>query len=150
MARKEKYESGIPSAATSETSGVESIYICNYPTGAKIHERAQEHIQTGKPSYIITTSHYRVPAVIQSTSQVQQGRPLEESAQAEALTDGTKSANRGIQHRESIHGRRKRHKPNICKNSEGNVHLIGKSKANRLFLPRNSTFIKNGAVELFL
>jgi hypothetical protein len=28
-ARKEKYESEIPSAATSETSGVKSIYICN-------------------------------------------------------------------------------------------------------------------------
>jgi hypothetical protein len=63
-ARKEKYESGIPSTATSETFGVEIIYICNDPTGAKIQEREQEHIQTSKPSYIITTSHYRVPAVV--------------------------------------------------------------------------------------
>jgi hypothetical protein len=65
---KEKYESGIPSIATSKTCGVESIYICNDPTGAKIQERAKEHIQTSKPSYIITTSHYRVPAVVRSTS----------------------------------------------------------------------------------
>jgi hypothetical protein len=35
MAGKEKYESGIPSTATSETSGVKSIYICNDPTSAK-------------------------------------------------------------------------------------------------------------------
>jgi hypothetical protein len=35
---KEKYESGISSTLTSETSGVESIYICNDPTGAKIQE----------------------------------------------------------------------------------------------------------------
>jgi hypothetical protein len=63
-ARKEKYESGIPSTATSEISGVESIYICNDPTGAKIKERAQEHIQISKPRYIITTSHYRVPEVV--------------------------------------------------------------------------------------
>jgi hypothetical protein len=43
---KEKYKSRIPSTATSKTSGVESIYICNDPTGAKVEERAEEHIQT--------------------------------------------------------------------------------------------------------
>jgi hypothetical protein len=64
MAGKENYKSGIPSTVTSETSGVESIYICNDPTGAKIQERAEEHIQTSKPSYIITTSYYRVPVVV--------------------------------------------------------------------------------------
>jgi hypothetical protein len=72
------------------------VYICNDPTGAKIQERVEEHIQTSKPSYILTTSHYRVPGVVRSTSPVQQSRPLEESAQAGALTDGAKSANRGI------------------------------------------------------
>jgi hypothetical protein len=70
MAGKEKYESGIPSTATSKTSGVKSIYICNDPTDAKIQERAKEHIQTSKLSYIITTSHYRVPVVVRLTSQV--------------------------------------------------------------------------------
>jgi hypothetical protein len=44
MAGKEKYEPRIPSTATSETSKVESIYICNDPTGAKIKERAEEHV----------------------------------------------------------------------------------------------------------
>jgi hypothetical protein len=34
-AGKEKYKSGIPGTATSETFGVDSIYICNDPTGAK-------------------------------------------------------------------------------------------------------------------
>jgi hypothetical protein len=121
MAGKEKYESGIPSTATSATSRVKSIYICNDPTGAKIEERAEEHIQTSKPSYILTTSHYRVPAVVRSTSQVQQIRPPEESSQAGALTDGAKGANREIRYRTSIHGCRKHHKSNICKNSEGNV-----------------------------
>jgi hypothetical protein len=95
MAGKEKYESRIPSTATSKTFGVKSIHICNDPIGAKTQERAEEHIQTSKPSYIIATSHYRVPAVVRSTSQVQQSRPPEESAQAGALTDGAKGANRG-------------------------------------------------------
>jgi hypothetical protein len=40
---------------------------------------------------------------------------------------------------ESIYGRRKRHKFNIRKNTEGNVHLVGKPKAHRLLFPRNST-----------
>jgi hypothetical protein len=84
MAGKEKYESRIPSTATSKTSGVESIYICNDPTGAKFEERAEEHIQISKLSYIITTSHYRVPVEVRSTSQVQQSRPPEESAQVGA------------------------------------------------------------------
>jgi hypothetical protein len=39
---------------------VKIIYICNDPTGAKIQERAEEHIQTSKSSNIITTSYYRV------------------------------------------------------------------------------------------
>jgi hypothetical protein len=47
-----------------------SIHICNDPTSAKIQERAEEHIQTSKSSNIITTSYYRVPAVVRSTSQV--------------------------------------------------------------------------------
>jgi hypothetical protein len=55
-----KYESGIPSTTSSETSGIKSIYICNDPTGAKVQERAEEHIQTSKSSNIITTSYYRV------------------------------------------------------------------------------------------
>jgi hypothetical protein len=90
------YESRIPSTETSKTLGVESIYTCNDPTSAKIQERAEEHIQTSKLSYIMTTSHYRVPAVVRSTSQVQQSRPPEESAHAGALTDGAKGTNRRI------------------------------------------------------
>jgi hypothetical protein len=62
----------------------------------KIQERAEEHIQISKSSNIITTSYYRVPAVVRSTSQVQQSRPPEESAQAGTLADGTKNANRRI------------------------------------------------------
>jgi hypothetical protein len=95
-AGKEKYESRIPSTATSKASGVKSIYICNDLTGAKVQERAEEHIQTSKIRYIITTSHYRVPAVVRSTSLVQQSRPPEESAQAGALTDDAKGASRRI------------------------------------------------------
>jgi hypothetical protein len=94
--RKEEYESRIPSTETSKTLGVKSIYTCNDPTSAKIQERAEEHIQTSKLSYIMTTSHYRVPAVVRSTSQVQQSRPPEESAHAGALTDGAKGTNRRI------------------------------------------------------
>jgi hypothetical protein len=96
MIGKEKYESRRPSNETSKTSGVESIYICNDPTGAEVQEGAEEHIQTSKLSYIITTSHYIVPVVVRSTSQVQQSIPPEESAQVGALTDGAESANRRI------------------------------------------------------
>jgi hypothetical protein len=69
-AGRKKYESGIPSTTSSKTSGVKSIYICNDPTGAKIQERAEEHIQTSKSSNIITTSYYRVLEMVRSTSQV--------------------------------------------------------------------------------
>jgi hypothetical protein len=50
----------IPNAASSKTFGIKSIYIRNDPTGAKVQERAEEHIQTSKSSNIITTSHNRV------------------------------------------------------------------------------------------
>jgi hypothetical protein len=45
---RKKYESGIPSTVSSKISGVKNIYICNDPTGAKIQERAEEHIQISK------------------------------------------------------------------------------------------------------
>jgi hypothetical protein len=96
MAGKEKYESRVPNIEISKTSGVESIYICNDSTSAKVQEGAEEYIQTSKPSYIITTSHHRVPIVVRSTSQVQQSRPPEKSAQARALTNGAEGANRRI------------------------------------------------------
>jgi hypothetical protein len=95
-AGKEKYESRILGTETSKTSGVESIYIRNDSTGAKVQEGAEEYIQTSKPSYIITTSHYRVSTVVRSTIQVQQSRPPEESAQAGALTNGAEGVNRRI------------------------------------------------------
>jgi hypothetical protein len=49
---------------TRKIAGVKSIYISNDPTGAKVQERTEEHIQTGKPGNIITTSYYRVPAMV--------------------------------------------------------------------------------------
>jgi hypothetical protein len=52
----------------SKASGVESLYICNDPTGAKVKERTEEHIQIGKSSHLIATSHYRVFEVVRSTS----------------------------------------------------------------------------------
>jgi hypothetical protein len=94
--RKEEYESRISSTTASKASGVECLYICNDPTGAKVKERMEEHIQTGKSSHLITTSHYRVFQVVRSTSQVQQSRPPEESAQTGSLTNGVKGANRRI------------------------------------------------------
>jgi hypothetical protein len=44
----------------------------------------------------ITTSYYRVLEMVRSTSQVQQNRPPEESAQARARANGVKGANRGV------------------------------------------------------
>jgi hypothetical protein len=52
----------------SKAFGVKSLYICNDPTGAKVKERMEEHIQIGKSSHLIATSHYRVFAVVRSTS----------------------------------------------------------------------------------
>jgi hypothetical protein len=59
-----KYKSRISNAASSKTSGIKSIYICNDPTSAEIQERAEDHIQTSKSSNIITTSHNRVLEVV--------------------------------------------------------------------------------------
>jgi hypothetical protein len=36
-----------------------------------IPKSKKEHIQTSEPSYIITTSHYRIPVVVQIDSRVQ-------------------------------------------------------------------------------
>jgi hypothetical protein len=68
MTRKEEHKSRISSTAASKASGVESLYIRNDPTSAKIKERTEEHIQTGKSSHLIATSHYRVFVVVRSTS----------------------------------------------------------------------------------
>jgi hypothetical protein len=93
--QRKEYKSGISSTASRKTSGVKSIYICNDSTGAKIQEGMEEHLQTSKSSNIITTSYYRVLEMVLSTSQVQQSRPPEESAQARAHANGAKGANRG-------------------------------------------------------
>jgi hypothetical protein len=68
MARKEEHESRISSTAASKASGVKSLYICNDPTSAKVKEGTEEHIQTGKSSHFIATSHYRVFVVVRSTN----------------------------------------------------------------------------------
>jgi hypothetical protein len=62
----------------------------------KSKKEREEHIQTSKSSNIITTSYYRVLEMVRSTSQVQQSRPPEGSAQARARADSTKGTNRGI------------------------------------------------------
>jgi hypothetical protein len=70
MTGRKKHESGIPNATARKTAGVKSIYISNDPTSTKVEERAEEHIQTGQLGNIITTSYYRIPAMVQSTSQI--------------------------------------------------------------------------------
>jgi hypothetical protein len=47
-ARKEEHDPRISSTTVSKASRVKSLYICNDPTGAKVKERTEEHIQTGK------------------------------------------------------------------------------------------------------
>jgi hypothetical protein len=61
---RKKHESRIPNAMTHKTAGVKSIYISNDPTSTKVEERAEEHIQTGQLGNIITTSYYRIPAMV--------------------------------------------------------------------------------------
>jgi hypothetical protein len=46
------------------------IYISNDPTNTNVEERAEEHIQTGQLGNIITTSYYRIPVMVRSTSQI--------------------------------------------------------------------------------
>jgi hypothetical protein len=53
-----------------KTSGIKSIHIRNDLAGAKIQERAKEHIKASKPSNIVTTSYYKVLEVVLPTSQV--------------------------------------------------------------------------------
>jgi hypothetical protein len=59
---RKKHESGIPNATTRKAAGVKSIYISNDPTSAKVQERVEEHIQTGKPGNIITIAVNLDPA----------------------------------------------------------------------------------------
>jgi hypothetical protein len=64
---RKKHESRISNAATHKTTGVKGIYISNDSTSTKVKERKEEHIQTGQPGNIITTSYYRVFKVVRST-----------------------------------------------------------------------------------
>jgi hypothetical protein len=70
MTGRKKHKSGIPNAMTHKTVGVKSIYISNDPTSTKVEERAEEHIQIGQLGNIITTSYYRIPTMVRSTSQI--------------------------------------------------------------------------------
>jgi hypothetical protein len=67
---RKKHKSGIPNAMTRKIAGVKSIYISNDPTSTKVKERAEEHIQTCQLGNIITTSYYRIPAMVRTTSQI--------------------------------------------------------------------------------
>jgi hypothetical protein len=96
-------------------------------------------IKASKLSNIITTSHYRISAVVQPVNQIQQSRPPKESTQARACNNDVEGANRRIRHWASIHGHRQWNKPDIRKNPEGNEHLAGMPKADRLLFPWNST-----------
>jgi hypothetical protein len=68
MARREARKSRISSAKASKAPRIESLHICNDSAGAQIKEIAKEHIQASKPSNIIATSHYRILAMVRSTS----------------------------------------------------------------------------------
>jgi hypothetical protein len=68
MARREARKSRISNAKASKAPRVESLHICNDLAGAQVKERVKEHIQASKPSNIIATSHYRILAVVRSTS----------------------------------------------------------------------------------
>jgi hypothetical protein len=61
---RKKNESGIPNATARKTAGVKSIYISNDQTSTKFEERAEEHIQTSQLGNIITTSYYRISAMV--------------------------------------------------------------------------------------
>jgi hypothetical protein len=61
---------GARQGGKSMSQGYQSIYISNDPTSTKVEERAEEHIQTGQRGNIITTSYYKVLAMVRSTSQI--------------------------------------------------------------------------------
>jgi hypothetical protein len=95
-ARGKEQKSRISNTKTIKAPRVKSIHISHDTTGAQVKERAKEHIQSGKPSNIISTSYHRVPTMVRATSQVQQSRPPKESSQAGPLTHGSKGTNRRI------------------------------------------------------
>jgi hypothetical protein len=105
----------------------------------KSKKRVEEHIKTSKLSNIITTSNYRKLEVVRPARQVQQSRPPKKSTQARTRANGVEGTNRGIRHWVSIHGHRKRHKPDIRKDSKGNEHITRKPEVDRLLFPCHST-----------
>jgi hypothetical protein len=122
-----------------KTFRIKGVHIRNDPASPKVQKRAEEHIKASKFSNIITTGHYRVLEVVRPARQVQQRRPPKESAQTRTRANGVEGTNRGTQHWASINGRMKWHKPDIRKDSKGNVYIIGKLEADRLLFPRHST-----------
>jgi hypothetical protein len=92
-ARRKIHKSRISNAKASKALRVESVHISHDSTGTQVEEGAKEHIQASQPSNIITASYHRIPAVVRTTSQVQQSRPPEESPQARSLAYGLKSTN---------------------------------------------------------
>jgi hypothetical protein len=68
MARREARNSRISNAKASKAPRVKSLHISYDSTGAQVEERAKEHIQASKPSNIVTTSYYRIPVMVRSTS----------------------------------------------------------------------------------
>jgi hypothetical protein len=101
--------------------------------------KKEQNIKASKPSNIVTTSHYRVSAMVRPNDQVQQSRLPKESTQTRTRTNGVEGANRRIRHQTSIYGRGQWHKLNIHKDPEGNEHLTGMVEANRLLFSQDST-----------
>jgi hypothetical protein len=46
------------------SSRVKGVHICDDPAYPKIQERAEKYIKASKPSNIVTTSHYRIFAMV--------------------------------------------------------------------------------------
>jgi hypothetical protein len=136
--RKDKVNQARAMKTTEDTSRPKSIsprWYNQYQSQTK----SKKYILTSQFSNNIASSVHRVSTLVQTADRIQQGRSPDNSTSARQRASGTQSSNWRVRCRQSIHGCRKQHKSDLCKNSSGDAHIPGVPQAYRLFLPWNST-----------
>jgi hypothetical protein len=105
----------------------------------KSHKEEKKHLSTSQFSNNITSSDYRIFALVRAANRIQQRRPPNNSTSARKCAPSTQSSNRRIWRRKSIYRCRKWNKLDIRKNASSNAYTRV-PQANRLFLLWNRTW----------